>query len=70
MSGRNRLERNSTNCRCKEILKHKWIKSEGEGRDLGDEAVLDWIKKYAHEFRRYWEKRLRGGNDKASSEDE
>ena len=27
----------------KEILKHKWILSEREGRDLGEEAVMDWI---------------------------
>jgi hypothetical protein len=41
-----------------EILAHKWIESEKAGRDLGNDAVLDWISKYAAEFRAYWEKKL------------
>jgi hypothetical protein len=40
-----------------EILKHKWIESEKAGYDLGDQAVWDWVKKYAQEFREYWEKK-------------
>ena len=40
-----------------EILKHKWIESEKAGYDLGDEAVWDWIRKYAPQFRNYWESR-------------
>jgi hypothetical protein len=40
-----------------EILKHKWIESEKVGYDLGDQAVWDWVQKYAHEFRDYWEKK-------------
>jgi hypothetical protein len=40
-----------------EILKHKWIESEKDGYDLGDQAVWDWVKKYAQEFREYWEKK-------------
>ena len=40
-----------------EILKHKWIESEKAGYDLGDQAVWDWVKKYAQEFRNYWEKK-------------
>jgi len=37
-----------------EILKHKWIMSEKEGRDLGEEAVKDWVDKYAPAFREYF----------------
>jgi uncharacterized protein YjaZ len=40
-----------------EILKHKWIESEKAGYDLGDKAVWDWVEKYAHEFREYWQKK-------------
>jgi len=40
-----------------EILKHKWIESEKAGYDLGDQAVWDWVQKYAHEFREYWQKK-------------
>jgi len=42
----------------REILKHKWIMSEKQGRDLGEEAVKDWIDKYAPDFREYWEGEL------------
>ena len=38
---------------CIEIAKHKWIESQKNGRDLGSEAVKDWIKKYAQDFREY-----------------
>ena len=41
----------------REILKHKWIMSEEHGRDLGEEAVKDWIDKHAADFRKYWEKK-------------
>ena len=34
----------------REIEKHKWIESEKAGRDLGTDAVLDWIRKYADLF--------------------
>ena len=43
----------------REILKHKWIMSEKEGRDLGEEAVRDWIDKHAAAFREYWERKCR-----------
>ena len=33
-----------------EIDRHKWIESEKAGRDLGTEAVIDWIMKYADRF--------------------
>ncbi len=34
----------------KEIDRHKWIESEKAGRDLGMDAVIDWILKYADIF--------------------
>lgn len=33
-----------------EIERHKWIESEKAGRDLGVEAVIDWIMRYADTF--------------------
>jgi len=36
-----------------EIDRHKWIESQKAGRDLGEEAVFDWVMKYADDFRRY-----------------
>ncbi|HHY85973.1 MAG TPA: DUF4032 domain-containing protein [Verrucomicrobia bacterium] len=36
-----------------EILKHKWIESEKEGRDIGFErALTDWIIKHRSKWRR------------------
>ncbi len=36
-----------------EILKHKWIESEKEGRDIGFErALLDWIRKHRKTWRK------------------
>ena len=37
-----------------EIEKHKWIMSEKAGMDLGTEACMDWICKYAKQFRSFW----------------
>jgi len=34
----------------REIERHKWIESEKAGRDLGMDAVIDWIVKYADAF--------------------
>ena len=38
-----------------EILKHKWIESEKAHRDLGSEATLDWIRRYAAQWREWYE---------------
>lgn len=38
-----------------EIDVHKWIESEKAGKDLGNDAVMEWIKKYAKDFRKEWE---------------
>jgi hypothetical protein len=34
----------------REIERYKWIESEKAGRDLGMDAVIDWILKYADIF--------------------
>ncbi len=34
-----------------EIERHKWIESEKAGRDLGHDAVKDWISRFAAQFR-------------------
>lgn len=38
-----------------EMLKHKWIASEQAGHDLGDIAIIDWIKNFAKDFRKQFE---------------
>ena len=38
-----------------EILRHKWIESEKAHRDLGAEATLDWIRRYAAQWREWYE---------------
>lgn len=43
-----------------EIERHKWIESEKAGKDLGIEAVIDWILKYADQFSDHY-LRLRSG---------
>lgn len=37
-----------------EINKYKWIESEKANRDLGVQACLDWIAKFAKDFRNNW----------------
>jgi len=35
-----------------EILRHKWIESEKQGKDIGFErALLDWIRKHRESWR-------------------
>ncbi|MEN9362319.1 MAG: hypothetical protein RL095_3854 [Verrucomicrobiota bacterium] len=33
-----------------EMNRHKWLESEKAGRDLGDDALLDWIEKHEDKF--------------------
>ena len=40
---------------CAEIARHKWLESEKARRDLGREAALDWIEKYAAKWRKWYE---------------
>lgn len=37
-----------------EIARHKWIESEKANRDLGREAALDWVLKYAAQWRAWY----------------
>ena len=39
-----------------EMLKYKYIESEKACCDIGDNALIDWICKYAIKFREEWEK--------------
>jgi len=36
-----------------EIKKHKWIASEKAGCDLGDQAALDWVIRFAAQWRQH-----------------
>lgn len=38
-----------------EIMKHKWIESEKARRDLGKEATIDWIVRYAAQWRAWYQ---------------
>ncbi len=42
-----------------EMLKYKWIESEKAGCDLGEKACLEWISKYAKQWRE-WKKKKNG----------
>jgi hypothetical protein len=37
----------------RQIEVYKWSRSEQEGRDLADEAIFEWITKYAASFRKW-----------------
>ena len=45
-----------------EIGIHKWIESEKANRDLGDEAVKDWILKHAKQYREQWNEKHKSEN--------
>lgn len=47
----------------KAIEIHIWLESEKAHRDFGEEAVKDWIKKHAAEFRERWEKNIKVINE-------
>lgn len=38
----------------REMEVHKWIESEKAKRDLGEEALQDWVIKYAAKYRQEW----------------
>lgn len=48
-------QRDYLSCQREEILKHKWIESEKASRDLGSEAVFDWITRFAAQWRAIYE---------------
>ncbi len=39
----------------KEIERYKWIESEKHGHDLGRQAAIDWVTKYAAAWREWFE---------------
>lgn len=39
-----------------EILRYKWIESEKANRDLGKGAAMEWIRKYAAQWRAWYER--------------
>jgi hypothetical protein len=44
-----------------EVDRHKWILSQQAGRDLGDEAICDWVARHWHGFlRARWLEHLQG----------
>jgi ABC-type proline/glycine betaine transport system substrate-binding protein len=42
-----------------EIMRYKWIASERARRDLGQDAVLDWIENHASAWRHWYENQNR-----------
>lgn len=38
-----------------EMKKYKWIVSEQNARDMGEQALTEWIAKFAKDFREQWE---------------
>jgi len=58
---RDRQMKKSAQAQLEEISKHKWIESEKAGCDLGVAAVEDWIKNYAHMWRKCWEGKDKSG---------
>jgi len=43
-----------------EINRHKWLESEKARKDLGREAALEWIRKYAASWREWYEHEYEG----------
>lgn len=39
-----------------EIKIYKWIRSEEAHHDLGNKACIEWIEKYAKDYRKKWNK--------------
>jgi hypothetical protein len=37
-----------------EMERYKWIESEKAGRDLGEECLLDWIRRHGASFRNHF----------------
>jgi hypothetical protein len=49
------------NAQIEQINIHKYLESEKAHRDLGNEAVMDWIIKYAKIFREQYDKNRKNG---------
>jgi hypothetical protein len=49
----------------REIERHKWIESEKAGKDLGMDAAIEWILKYADVFSDNYIRQMESGNDRS-----
>jgi hypothetical protein len=38
-----------------EIEKYKWIESQKAGKDLGEQAIMEWVAKFAEKYRKEYE---------------
>jgi hypothetical protein len=47
-----------------EIKRYTWIESEKAQRDLGRDAALDWISKYAAKWRDWYDKEVDGSGNR------
>src|ERR1700722_4069778 len=55
----------------REAQRHKWIESQKQGRDLGDQAIRDWYRKYWRAYCRHRRiEHLRGRKRWAEFDDE
>lgn len=45
-----------------EIARHTWIESEKADQDLGLDAKLDWVRRYAAQWREWYETQYDGGD--------
>jgi hypothetical protein len=52
-----------------EMKKYKWIVSEQAAKDMGEPALMEWIARFAKEFREAWEKE-NGPVDEGLAEEE
>ena len=50
------------NMQREEIARHAWIESEKAGCDLGRAAALDWVKKYAAQWRDWYNREYGSSN--------
>jgi hypothetical protein len=45
-----------TNYQLKAMEEHKWLRSEQEGRDVGEQAAKEYLDKHHLEFRSFWKR--------------
>jgi hypothetical protein len=51
-----------------EIERHKWIESEKYHRDMGKDAMADWVRRFSEKFSSYWRRTHAYIPPKSSSE--
>lgn len=52
---RERRQQHMAKLQCEEIARHVWLESERACRDVRREAALDWVRKYAAQWRQWYE---------------